>query len=1127
MSTPASPPHIPDHTLMHRIGEGAYGEVWLARSALGQPRAVKIVRRDRFTDPRPYEREYAGIQRYEPVSRTHEGLMDVLQVGPEKPLDWFYYVMELADDANPNPNAEPVVTWRSYVPKTLHQELQRRGRLPVAECIQLGLALCRALEHLHGLGLVHRDLKPSNVIFVGGIPKLSDPGLVAGSIEPASLVGTTGYVPPEGPGKPVADLYSLGRLLYSASTGRTGEAYPEPPSDLGTVAEREGWAELNAILLKACSERPSERYPSADAMRKDLVRIEAGESIRVVQRARRRIALFRRWATVSTAGAVLLGGLAAWEIHQGRQLQQAKEETRVQLVRSLENNGLRAFEAQQLPDAALWFLETLKLAKTPAEAERARIRIGMALRMTPKRLHLEAHSSPVTETCFSRDGQRVFAGYEDGTARIWDAATFQPKTPLMRHDGTVHSAEFSPDGRWLVTACADRRVRVWDASSGRLRQSMEADDILQVIRFRPDGHWIAGGGDSGKLHLWQLSDGARIETPQRHGARIRALEFSPDGRWMATAGLDETARLWNARTGEPVGKALRPALTLARPELAEGFSPAQRLRCVAFSRDSRLLAAGGAGAVVQVWNVPDGTPTSPPIGAPETYWIGFSWNGKQVITAGGNIHTGGEARIWHVANGQAVGPPLRHGHLIRSADLSPDGRWLLTASHDHTSKLWDLHQSEWTVSSPAMLHGDRVWQATFNPADPTRWMTSGRDGCWQVWQWMPPGSVEWSTQRNGDVGFNLLSPHGDCAAVEHTSTLEVIGISSPQFTNRFEVPIQSKVRWIDFSSDGRWLAVLQEDGSLMVRSSLDGRRRGRALSLGDQAHRCRFSPDGRTLAVIQKTNVLVLSTTEFDEENGPDGAPIAPLGLAHSMDIHEAIFSPDSGFLLTGSGIRSGAGPGEFNVWSRADGARVFQESLPMTVVKILFSPDGQRLAVASADDSSRPSQARLRSAADWKPIGLPLSHGDGVSSLAFSPVGHQLATGCDDGSVRLWDARTAKPLGSLGERVGGVGQLCFSHDGRYLAIGYRYSHIQVWDTEVQQLITPELRELAELSSLRFFGSDHRLASAAWSNATRLWNLGPATNDIRELESIITGLAWKRVVDGALVRLTPADLKTN
>src|SRR6266540_333203 len=97
--SPVTPPRIPDHELLRCIGRGSYGEVWLARNALGAYRAVKIVLRRTFEHDRPFEREFGGIQKFEPISRSHEGLVDLLQVGRNDQEGYFYYVMELADDA--------------------------------------------------------------------------------------------------------------------------------------------------------------------------------------------------------------------------------------------------------------------------------------------------------------------------------------------------------------------------------------------------------------------------------------------------------------------------------------------------------------------------------------------------------------------------------------------------------------------------------------------------------------------------------------------------------------------------------------------------------------------------------------------------------------------------------------------------------------------------------------------------------------------------------------------------------------------------------------------------------------------------------------------------------------------
>src|SRR6266513_2951024 len=83
-------PIVPEHELIRRIGAGSYGEVWLARSVIGSYRAVKVVYRKTFEHDRPYEREFGGMQKFEPVSRTHEGLVNVLQIGRNDQAGYFY-----------------------------------------------------------------------------------------------------------------------------------------------------------------------------------------------------------------------------------------------------------------------------------------------------------------------------------------------------------------------------------------------------------------------------------------------------------------------------------------------------------------------------------------------------------------------------------------------------------------------------------------------------------------------------------------------------------------------------------------------------------------------------------------------------------------------------------------------------------------------------------------------------------------------------------------------------------------------------------------------------------------------------------------------------------------------------
>ena len=123
-----------------------------------------------------------------------------------------------------------------------------------------------ALQRHH---LLHRDIKPGNVIYVGGRPVLSDPGLLIEESDAVSLVGTPGYVPPEKFTDAASDIYSLGLTLKAASFGRQVDELDKGPAmeaDTGSACFPAWWR----ILNKATDPVASRRYQSAKALVKEL-----------------------------------------------------------------------------------------------------------------------------------------------------------------------------------------------------------------------------------------------------------------------------------------------------------------------------------------------------------------------------------------------------------------------------------------------------------------------------------------------------------------------------------------------------------------------------------------------------------------------------------------------------------------------------------------------------------------------------------------------------------------------------------------------------------------------------------------------------------------------------------------
>lgn len=288
------PPQIPDYTLIRCIGRGAYGQVWLGRNIMGGCRAIKIVFLESFETRHPFEREFAGIQRFEPISRSHEGLIHILHVGRHDEAGYFFYVMELADDVQSGSEIDP----DRYEPRTLQGEMQSGRPLPVPECLRTSLRLANALAYLHEQSLVHRDIKPSNIIFIKGAPKLADIGLVCATEGTRTQVGTEGYIPPEGSGTPQADLFSLGKVFYEMSTGKRRDQFPDLPTDLRSNTESDALLEFNEIILKACAPDVRRRYQSARELEADLSLLDVGRSVRAKRHAQ------QRWKRLKVAAAL-------------------------------------------------------------------------------------------------------------------------------------------------------------------------------------------------------------------------------------------------------------------------------------------------------------------------------------------------------------------------------------------------------------------------------------------------------------------------------------------------------------------------------------------------------------------------------------------------------------------------------------------------------------------------------------------------------------------------------------------------------------------------------------------------------------------------------------------------------
>ena len=247
--------------LVQGIGRGAYGVVYRAVGPAGERAAVKVCRRDAVGNE-GYARELRGAKLFRsiPPQEGLVGMRDLVET------DWgFYTVLDLADDEFEGSSNSS----EGYRPKTLARVIAGEKALPLKECVKLAISLANGLSALQRHHLLHRDIKPGNVIYVGGRPVLSDPGLLIEEADAVSLVGTPGYVPPEKFTDAASDIYSLGLTLKAASFGRQVDELDKGPAmeaDTGAPCFPAWWR----ILNKATDPVASRRYQSAKALVKEL-----------------------------------------------------------------------------------------------------------------------------------------------------------------------------------------------------------------------------------------------------------------------------------------------------------------------------------------------------------------------------------------------------------------------------------------------------------------------------------------------------------------------------------------------------------------------------------------------------------------------------------------------------------------------------------------------------------------------------------------------------------------------------------------------------------------------------------------------------------------------------------------
>ncbi len=1042
------PPRVPDHELFRCIGRGSYGEVWLARNVMGTWRAVKFVYRRSFEDDRPYEREFDGIRRFEPVSHSHPSQLSVLHVGRDNEAGCFYYVMELADDAGAGAvqssppaqtgaihGADATLSFQSgklnsetYVPKTLKTDLRHRGRLAFDYCLTLASSLVTAVEHLHQHGLVHRDIKPANIIFVHGLPKLADIGLVTDTAASMTFVGTEGYLPPEGLQHPQqTDLFALGKVLYEMATGRDRTEFPTlPPMEKLSDTERQQMQELNAVVLKACDPSHTRRYRNAGEFQRDLLALQAGHSVERQQK------LMRQLKRVALALGVLamLGVLAGvWQWTRGNSLraqEKAREEARL-------NARLRAHllaDARQLGGdsrEAGWTTNAFGKVTNAVSIELgddARDQAAATLLGFEARLVWHESNAAASSFAWDSGGKRLLIGGQY-------ARTDELQSPTRIF--SMSNRTCSP-----MTTNASPGPVAWDRNGSPVQFRAGPDPMSNFLFYlkRPGviedkRHSITNFG-----HVGAYSSAV---TACSIDGSLAALAFA----FRSVPSSKTEQGVWLFETQE--------SKLLAQTNLAA--------TALAFSPDASLLAMGFRDGKVNVYTLPNLTSVAN-FETEDNQVTCLAWQrdplrlANSTLGSGWRLAAGDDAAVvfvWELAKRRLIARLRGSSYKLFSLAFNPDGT-LLASGGRGPVRLWDLANERQVLQLPGALPVpmDHVMALAFSPDG--RHLAGGSKkeflaaSTW-VAELSPHRGIQPLYGLNGPIEHMWLSADGRyVAGLSHTWRLGVWEVASGRLLHIFIPPKTKRGAFIDNSA-----AVFHPNGRLYFSSGeevrvwdLDNGEEVDSIPLGyGLADAMTLATDGRLLLLRREEDPSVSRGRLIwilRDLLGPNRQTPIHIQPDTDWDPYFCAFpASERYFVVLGHSYDRKAGRNELVVvYDAATGRELWRESntMPKGHSSLNLSADGVAVAVLTAEGKYRWLALSNQAPLEERQVEL----GSARFDFADAP----------DGGVGLLRRGSKTNRLVVGAQYGPLREARFSTDGRRL----------VWATDRGLVIVAHLDEI-------------------------------------------------------------------
>ena len=418
---------------------------------------------------------------------------------------------------------------------------------------------------------------------------------------------------------------------------------------------------------------------------------------------------------------------------------------------------------------------------------------------------------------------------------------------------------------------------------------------------------------------------------------------------------------------------------------------------VAFHPDGNHLASVGADRLVKVWDLTPKTPAQVfcrecdafrPMGT--AYAVAFRPGDGRYLVAGSN----GAVNLWDWQNDRLKHRFAGHGRIPISVAFSRDGKRLASGDWQGCIRLWDPDAPGEPLRTFTEA-GQPISALAFTP-DGSELATASYDRRVDVW--------------NTKTGEHLRS-------IPHTGRRAVLCVA-------FGGP------------NGRLLATSGEDKTVHVREAATGRE-----LLGLRGHTgvvtcLAFSPDGQRLVSAGKDGTIrVWDATPLREDERQEARTFSH----HTNEIWSLAVRPRDGRMVVSGGFGTPA-----TVWDPQTGDVIAEIPGQKNVVFcVAWAPNGQR--IASAGGEGRRFTVKVFNPQDRTEEFERVTESE-FMAVAFHPKSGHLVTGQQDGTIRVWDARTGRELGTVGIHKRPMRALAFSRDGSHLASASVDGEIKLWD---------------------------------------------------------------------------------